>query len=61
MKFDVFHLSVISFTSKLPRNIFHNRSGIPSKGGAALLWLLPDTGALFESNGIRDYAFNHTL
>jgi trimeric autotransporter adhesin len=37
MKFNVSHLSVISFTPKLPRNIFHNRSAIPSRGGAKQL------------------------
>jgi len=62
MKFDVSHLSVISFTPKLPRNIFHNRSAIPSRGvakqlakvilGCALLCLLfaaPDAWAQIRS------------
>ena len=37
MKFDVSHFSVISFTPRLPRNIFHNRSAIPSRGSAKQL------------------------
>src|SRR5271168_5135012 len=46
MKFDVSHLSVISFTPKFPRNIFHNRSAIPSRGGAKQLAKVILGGAL---------------